>query len=104
MTLDNLFKKTYECEQGEKQNIISEFTNKKITAASVDSIKSAIKNAFPDLLWCYTRTKNQLIVDDRDIYIWFAIGGKVREKALMFCFKVEDQVITSITVRDERAL
>lgn len=104
MTLNNLFKKGSECELAEKQRIIASFSNRKICASVVDSIKSTIKETFPDLAWCYTRTKKELIQDDRDLFIWFAIGGKVREKALIFCFKVQEQVITDITVRDERVL
>ena len=104
MTIDNLFTKDLDFQKEEKQYIITRFKDEKITSDSVDFIKSSIKENFPELGWCYTRTKKQLVADERNHYIWFAIGGKVRQKALIFCFTVKNQVITDVTVQDERPL
>ena len=102
VALVTLFNEEPNSDKNKKELIIKTFTNEKITPTLVDSLKSTIKETFPHLGWCYTRTKKQLTEDTRDLYLLYAIGGKVRKKALIFCFKVEKQIITNISTQDDR--
>ena len=79
-----------------------QYQNAKITAQILDEIKSLIKESYPDLKWCQTRTKKQLLEETRETVLWSLVGGSLSDKALIYSFNIQKMIIANISVKNKR--